>query len=141
MPKISLTKYLKIQMQILIELIFIEFKNNLGRVLDLFFVSTNDNGILSRAGHPLLSNSMHHVALQFETAMYEFVKDRKYSFRRNVYRANYNCLNSHFSNIDWLNALSACDLSDAYNALKKVIDSSIRKYVPLEKQCNNYKVP
>ena len=32
-------------------------------------------------------------------------------------------------------------MSDAYNALKKVIDSSIRKYVPLEKQCNNYKVP
>ena len=60
---------------------------------------------------------------------------------RNFHRVKYNCLNSYFSNIDWLNALSACDLSDAYNALKKVIDSSIRKYVPLEKQCNNYKVP
>ena len=95
-----------------------DVKNNLGRVLDLFFVSTNINGVLSRAGHPLLRNSMHHVALQFETAVYEFVKDRKYSFRRNFHRANYNCLNSHFSNIDWLNTLSACDLSDAYNALK-----------------------
>ena len=40
-----------------------------------------------------------------------------------------------------MNVLSACDLSDAYNELKKVIYSSIRKYVPLEKQCNNYKVP
>ena len=40
-----------------------------------------------------------------------------------------------------MNGLSACYLSDAYNSLKKVIDSSIRKYVPLEKQCNNYKVP
>ena len=113
----------------------------MGGILYFFFVSTIVNGVLSRAVHPLLRNSMHHVALQFETAVYEFVKDSKYSFRSNFHRANYNCLNSHFSNIDWLNALSACDLSDANNALKKVIDSSIRKYVPLRSNVIIIKYP
>ena len=46
-----------------------DVKKNLGRIPDVFFVSTNINGVLSRAGHPLLRNSMHHVALQFETAV------------------------------------------------------------------------
>ena len=39
-------------------------KNNLGRILNIFFVGSNINGVLSIAGYPLLRNSMHHVALQ-----------------------------------------------------------------------------
>ena len=34
-----------------------DVKNNLWRILDLFFVSTNMNGVLSRAGHPICKGS------------------------------------------------------------------------------------
>jgi len=76
-----------------------DINNSLGRILDLIFVNTNLEACLTVAENPLVSNSIHHKALEVSIKMNEFASYSKPIKKRNFKKANFTNINSYLSNL------------------------------------------
>lgn len=118
-----------------------DIKNSIGRILDLVFVSTNINVSISKSDRLLSRNSIHHVALEVNLSVYEYVEENEISFRRNFRKADYDGLNNVLNAIEWNSIFPDEELSAIYRVFTDIIYPAIDKFVPLEKITRNYNVP
>lgn len=118
------------------------FKNYIGRVLDLFFISNDIRSTCDLCLSPISRNTVHHKAVVISFEFYTFEKEsdsitRAYNFAK----GNYAALNNFFTSVDWSFIFDDNDPDRIYNFISDKINFAISLMIPFRKPTLGHKPP
>jgi len=115
--------------------------NSRNKWLDLIFSNAYDNSIVKPASDVdnIFSNSIHHTALTLTCSLsnVEFSKSYNNEIVYNFRKTNFEAINVHLMNVDWLNIFQGGDInsyvSNFYNIIYPLIELHTPKMIKKEK--------
>lgn len=117
------------------------FKNGLGRILDLVFISDNVKFSIDECPNPITAPDIHHVPLVVNIEFYKFnclEYASTYDFDFNA--CNFELIDQIIFSVDWIDAFKAKSVDECYSVFISIIMEIFKQNIPRRKP-KNHKIP
>lgn len=118
------------------------FKNDIGRILDLIFISNDLRTSCNLCLNPISRNTVHHKAIVITFEFYIFEKEPHFPTKSyNFVIGDYAAINNYFATVDWSLIFSYIEPTQIHQFLIDKIDYAVSLNVPFVEHSLEHKPP